>query len=91
MDIWGDLSAGVTHIVMHVRRSCYLLLRCSLRAKLRARDAAAAAKCHLRQHAVNRLTGNASLGGRLPAPVVSMVLPGWPRFEIARRGVYSAL
>ena len=42
--IWGDLSAGVIHIVMHVRLSCHLLLRRSLRAKLRARGAAAAAQ-----------------------------------------------
>ena len=87
MDIWGDLSAGVTHIVMHVRLSCWLLRRRLLLPKQRVRNAAAAAKCYLRRHAMNRLTGNASLGGRLPAPVVSMVLPGWPRLEIARRGV----
>ena len=43
-DIWGDLSEVGQHIAVRVRHACQPLWRRSLRAKLRARDAAAAAK-----------------------------------------------
>ena len=63
-DIWGDLSEVGQHIAVHVRHACQPLWRRSRRAKLRARDAAAAAKQRLRRRAVNRIIGNASLDGR---------------------------
>jgi hypothetical protein len=50
MDIWGDLSAGVSHIVMHVRLSCWLLQRRLLLPKKRVRNAAAAAQLRHRDH-----------------------------------------
>ena len=84
-DIWGDLSAGVTHIVVHVRPACHLPRRRIMLAKKRVFDAAAAAKCLLRGRVLNRITVNASMGAQWPASVVNTLLPGFPRLEFTRR------
>ena len=81
------MSAGGIQIVMHARPACQPLRGRILQLQKRVRDAAAAAKRWLRRHAMNRKTVNASLGAQRPAPVVSTLMPGCPRLEIARRGV----